>query len=166
MEIHSEYRVRSNCSGEFESRNTINRHQNPNRCKGIAIRRGIPAYRRVVRPTISGYGVRNTASEKFTRTTLENTMAITITWFGHNAWAIDIAGSKLLLDPFLNDSPTAPIKADAVEADYILLSHGHGDHLGDTVAIAKRTGATVVTNFEVSQWLAGQGLATEKLVGL
>jgi L-ascorbate metabolism protein UlaG (beta-lactamase superfamily) len=93
-------------------------------------------------------------------------MAIEITWLGHNAWGIDIAGTKLLLDPFLNDSPTAPIKADAVEADYILLSHGHGDHLGDTVAIAKRTGATVVTNFEVSQWLAKQGLATEKLVGL
>ncbi len=93
-------------------------------------------------------------------------MAISITWLGHNAWSFDIAGAKLLLDPFLDDSPTAPIKANAVEADCILLSHGHGDHLGDTVAIAKRTGATVVTNFEVSQWLIKQGVAAEKLVGL
>jgi L-ascorbate metabolism protein UlaG (beta-lactamase superfamily) len=93
-------------------------------------------------------------------------MAISITWLGHNAWSLDIAGAKVLLDPFLNDSPTAPIKADAAEADCILLSHGHGDHLGDTVEIAKRTGATVVTNFEVSQWLAKQGVAADKLVGL
>ena len=59
-------------------------------------------------------------------------MAISITWLGHNAWSIEIAGTKLLLDPFLNDSPTAPLKANDVKADCILLSHGHGDHLGDT----------------------------------
>ena len=66
---------------------------------------------------------------------------------------------RFLLDPFLNDSPTSPVKADAVKANYILLSHGHGDHLGDTVAIAKRTGATVITNFEVGEWLKKKGVA-------
>src|SRR3954447_24698452 len=93
-------------------------------------------------------------------------MATTITWFGHNAWSIEVAGATILLDPFLNDSPRSPVKADAVKANYILLSHGHGDHLGDTVAIAKRTGATVITNFEVGEWLKKKGVADDKLIGM
>jgi L-ascorbate metabolism protein UlaG (beta-lactamase superfamily) len=93
-------------------------------------------------------------------------MATIITWFGHNAWSIQVAGSTLLVDPFLNDSPTSPVKADAVEANYILLSHGHGDHLGDTIPIAKRTLATVITNFEVGEWLKKKGVAGDKVIGL
>lgn len=93
-------------------------------------------------------------------------MATSINWFGHNAWSIEVAGATVLLDPFLNDSPTSPVKADAVKANYILLSHGHGDHLGDTVAIAKRTGATVITNFEVGEWLKKKGLAGDKVIGM
>ena len=58
------------------------------------------------------------------------------------------------------------MKADGVKADYILLSHGHGDHLGDTVAIAKRTGATVLTNFEVGEWLKRKGVAADKVIGM
>jgi L-ascorbate metabolism protein UlaG (beta-lactamase superfamily) len=93
-------------------------------------------------------------------------MASTITWFGHNAWSIETVGTTILVDPFLNDSPTSPVKADTVKADYILLSHGHGDHLGDTVAIAKRTGATVLTNFEVGNWLTKKGVGEDKIVGM
>jgi L-ascorbate metabolism protein UlaG (beta-lactamase superfamily) len=93
-------------------------------------------------------------------------MATTITWLGHNAWSVETGGKTILLDPFLNDSPTAPVKADAVKADYILLSHGHGDHLGDTVAIAKRTGAPVITNFEVGEWLKKKGLAADNVIGM
>jgi L-ascorbate metabolism protein UlaG (beta-lactamase superfamily) len=93
-------------------------------------------------------------------------MAATITWFGHNAWSIEVSGISILLDPFLNDSPTSPVKADSVNADFILLSHGHGDHLGDTVAIAKRTGATVITNFEIGEWLTKQGLAEGTVIGM
>ncbi|HEX3601626.1 MAG TPA: metal-dependent hydrolase [Lacipirellulaceae bacterium] len=93
-------------------------------------------------------------------------MSTTITWLGHNAWSIETGTSTILLDPFLNDSPTAPVKADAVKADYILLSHGHGDHLGDTIAIAQRTGAIVLTNFEVGNWLKQNGVAAEKIIGL
>src|SRR3954471_8927495 len=93
-------------------------------------------------------------------------MATTITWFGHNAWSIEVEGVTILLDPFLNDSPTSPVKADAVKANYILLSHGHSDHVGDTIAIAKRTGAVVLSNFEVSQWLAINGVAADKLIGM
>jgi L-ascorbate metabolism protein UlaG (beta-lactamase superfamily) len=93
-------------------------------------------------------------------------MSTNITWLGHNAWSIETAGKSILLDPFLNDSPTSPVKAENVNADFILLSHGHGDHLGDTAAIAKRTGATVITNFEVGEWLKRQGVAGDKVIGM
>jgi L-ascorbate metabolism protein UlaG (beta-lactamase superfamily) len=85
-------------------------------------------------------------------------MAIEITWLGHNAWSIRAGEHRLLLDPFLNDNPLSPRKAGEVEADYILVSHGHGDHVGDAIEIAARTGATVIGNFEVCQWLAGKGV--------
>src|ERR1700746_1554778 len=93
-------------------------------------------------------------------------MAIQLTWLGHNAWSVETAGKTVLVDPFLNDSPTAPTKSDGVKADFILLSHGHADHVGDTVAIAKRTGAPVIANFEVTQWLAKQGLKEDQLVAM
>lgn len=93
-------------------------------------------------------------------------MSTKITWLGHNAWLIESGGKTIVVDPFLNDSPTAPVKADAVKADYILLSHGHSDHVGDTVAIAKRTGATVLANYEVTLWLGKKGVADDKLVGM
>jgi len=91
-------------------------------------------------------------------------MPTTITWFGHNCWSIETAGKTILLDPFLDESPSAPVKAADVKADFILQSHGHFDHISDTVAIAKRTGATVLANFEVGQWLHKQGVAEDKLV--
>ena len=85
-------------------------------------------------------------------------MPTELTWLGHNAWFIESSGHSLLLDPFLNDNPLSPIKADQVDAQFILLSHGHSDHLGDTVGIAQRTGATVISSFEICQWLASQGV--------
>lgn len=93
-------------------------------------------------------------------------MSTTITWLGHNAWSIETGGKAILVDPFLNDSPTAPVKAADVKANFILLSHGHGDHVGDTVSIAKRTGATVLCNFEVGEWLQKKGLTGDKVVGM
>jgi L-ascorbate metabolism protein UlaG (beta-lactamase superfamily) len=93
-------------------------------------------------------------------------MATTITWFGHNCWSIETGGKTVLLDPFLNDSLTAPVKADHVKADFILLSHGHADHVGDTVAIARRAGAPVIANFEVTEWLKKKGIAEDKLVAM
>jgi L-ascorbate metabolism protein UlaG (beta-lactamase superfamily) len=89
-----------------------------------------------------------------------------VTWLGHNAWSIETGGTTVLVDPFLDDSPTAPVKASQVKADCILLSHGHGDHLGDTIAIAKRSGATVLTNFEVGQWLGKKGVDGAKIIGM
>src|SRR5262245_18864177 len=93
-------------------------------------------------------------------------MPTTITWLGHNAWSIETGSTTILVDPFLNDSPTAPVKADAVKANCILLSHGHGDHVGDTVSIAKRTGATVLCNFEVGEWVKKKGVAGDKVIGM
>jgi L-ascorbate metabolism protein UlaG (beta-lactamase superfamily) len=65
-----------------------------------------------------------------------------------------------LIDPYFTDNPSATTTADEVTADYILVTHGHGDHLGDTLAIAKRCGAMVVSNAEISSWLGKQGLKT------
>ena len=85
-------------------------------------------------------------------------MALKITWYSHACFLIDTGDSNLLIDPFLTDNPLAPVRADSVEADYILVSHGHGDHVGDTVPIAKRAGATVIANYDIQNWLVGQGL--------
>ena len=83
---------------------------------------------------------------------------VEITYHSHSCFTIDSNGTLLLIDPFLSGNPLADVGPDEVEADYILVSHGHGDHVGDTVAIAKRTGATVVSNFEIQGWMAGQGV--------
>ncbi|MGD2037729.1 MAG: metal-dependent hydrolase [Desulfobacterales bacterium] len=85
-------------------------------------------------------------------------MTIKITWYSHACFLIETGQTKLLTDPFLSDNPLSPAKADAIEAEYILVSHGHGDHVGDTISIAKRTGATVISNFEIQAWLANQGV--------
>jgi len=85
-------------------------------------------------------------------------MSIKITWYSHACFLIEASGARLLTDPFLTGNALAPVRADEVEADYILVSHGHSDHVGDTLAIAKRTGATVISNFEIQNWVAGQGV--------
>jgi L-ascorbate metabolism protein UlaG (beta-lactamase superfamily) len=84
-------------------------------------------------------------------------MTTTLRWLGHNTWTLDTGQHKLIIDPFLNDSPTAPVKADTIDADFILVSHGHYDHVADAASIVKRIGATVVSNFEICEWLGKQG---------
>ncbi|MBW2029454.1 MAG: metal-dependent hydrolase [Deltaproteobacteria bacterium] len=85
-------------------------------------------------------------------------MSVRVTWYSHACTLIEADGARLLVDPFITGNPLAPVKPDELEADYILVSHGHPDHLGDTVDIAKRTGATVISNFEIQSWLGKQGL--------
>ncbi len=85
-------------------------------------------------------------------------MATRVRWLGHAALLLESDGTRVLIDPFLTDNPKAAVKPDEVAADFILVSHGHGDHVGDTIAIAKRTGATVVCNYEISLWFQKQGL--------
>jgi L-ascorbate metabolism protein UlaG (beta-lactamase superfamily) len=85
-------------------------------------------------------------------------MSTKVTWLGHAALSLETGGFNLLVDPFLSENPAASVGPEDVQADFILLSHGHGDHLGDTVAIANRTGATVITNAELSGWMGKRGV--------
>lgn len=85
-------------------------------------------------------------------------MTTKITWLGHSSFQIETAGKTILLDPFFTGNPSAILEAATVEADAIIVSHGHGDHVGDTVEIAKRTGALVIANFEIIEWMGKQGI--------
>ena len=90
-------------------------------------------------------------------------MSIELTWFGHGTWQISLPEHTILLDPFFDDNPSSPIKAAEVDADFILISHGHFDHIADAAAVANRTNATVVAIYEVAQWLAQNGEVKETI---
>ena len=81
--------------------------------------------------------------------------SVIVRFLGHSAFAIESEGSTVLIDPFLTGNPKAAATADEVSADTIVLTHGHADHIGDTVPIAKRTGATVAAIVELAGELAG-----------
>ena len=86
-----------------------------------------------------------------------------ITWYGHSAFRLDFARHAILIDPFFTGNPAfVSDKASAIKGvNYIVLTHGHGDHVGDTLDIAKSNGATVTTNYDLGMWLVSRGL--EKL---
>jgi len=86
-----------------------------------------------------------------------------VTYLGHSGLWIETDGYHVLIDPFLTGNSSAVLSAEDVSADAILLTHGHGDHLGDTVTIAKRTGATVVATFELAMWLANLGVSVHPM---
>ena len=85
-------------------------------------------------------------------------MEIALTWYGHSAFRLEVDEDVVLIDPFLTDNAFAPVSAEEAEADYIVITHGHGDHVGDAVSIAQRTGALVISNFEICNWLQTQGV--------
>lgn len=86
-------------------------------------------------------------------------MPMKVTYYGHACIAVEAAGRTLLFDPFISANELArAIDVNAVPADYILISHGHVDHIADAAAIAKRTGAAAISNFEITQWLAKKGV--------
>ena len=85
-------------------------------------------------------------------------MSIKVTWYGHAALGLEIDGYKILVDPYFTENPAATISAQEVNPDFILVTHGHFDHIGDAAEIAKRTGALVISNFEISQWMQKQGV--------
>ena len=87
-------------------------------------------------------------------------MSLKFTWYGHATLGLETGGYKILVDPYFTDNPAASITSEQAQADFILISHGHGDHIGDAVSIAKRTGAVAVSNFEIANWLENQGVKT------
>ncbi|MEW6049959.1 MAG: metal-dependent hydrolase [Candidatus Zixiibacteriota bacterium] len=78
-------------------------------------------------------------------------------FLGHSCVMLTHEKYRLIIDPFLEGNPLAPVKPDKIEVDYILVSHGHGDHIGDAIAIAKRTGATIIANFELASLCGRKG---------
>ena len=83
-------------------------------------------------------------------------MATRLTWSGHATWLIETEQNRLLLDPFFDENPACPVKADTMEVDTILVSHGHFDHIADVVSIASRNNAKVIANYEIAEWLNRQ----------
>jgi L-ascorbate metabolism protein UlaG (beta-lactamase superfamily) len=83
-----------------------------------------------------------------------------ITWYGHSAFRLDFGKNAVLIDPFFTGNPAFVSDKEAAikGVTHIVLTHGHGDHVGDTLDIAKRTGAPVIANYELCLWLAGKGL--------
>lgn len=81
-----------------------------------------------------------------------------VTYYGHAGFSVVVSGKTLLFDPFISGNPLAQaVDVQSVPADFILVSHGHDDHTGDTLAIAKRTNALVIAGFEVGEWFLKQG---------
>ena len=80
-----------------------------------------------------------------------------LTYYGHAAFKIETNGHSILIDPFLNDNPLSPVKAKDVKADFIIATHGHGDHLGDAIEIAKRDGALIIAVNELANYCASKG---------
>ncbi len=87
----------------------------------------------------------------------------TLTYLGHSAVLLEADGFRVLVDPFLSGNPAATVAPDDVEADLIVVTHGHGDHLGDAAAISKRTGAPVVTIVEVANELGADDVSVVDL---
>jgi len=80
-----------------------------------------------------------------------------LTYHGHSCFELEADGHRIIVDPFLNGNTHAKRKPADVKVEAVLVSHGHGDHVGDAVEIAKRNGCPVVANFEISNWISAQG---------
>lgn len=82
-----------------------------------------------------------------------------ITYFGHSCFLVEVNGKKLLFDPFISPNPLAKhIDVNAIQTDYILLSHAHEDHIADALSIAKRTNAKIISNWEICMWVNKNGI--------
>lgn len=92
---------------------------------------------------------------------------IDITYYGHSAFLVKIQDIKIVFDPFISPNPRAShIDISNIEADYILITHGHEDHVADAEKIAKSTGAVLVSNFEIVTWFEGKGVSNNHPMNL
>lgn len=81
-------------------------------------------------------------------------------YHGHSCFEIEIGGYRILIDPFISGNGLAKVKPEELKPDFILLTHGHGDHVGDTISIAKQNDALVIAPHELAVWLSWQGVRT------
>ncbi|MCM2369042.1 metal-dependent hydrolase [Aporhodopirellula aestuarii] len=91
-------------------------------------------------------------------------MSIALTWLSHATWLIEVDSHRVLLDPFLNDNPTAEVTADSLDSiSHVLVSHGHSDHIADAESIARKNQSTIISNFEIAQWFTAKGFGQDDL---
>lgn len=88
---------------------------------------------------------------------------IKATFLGHSCVHVTDGKQKIIIDPFLTGNPQAKVKAEEIDVDYILVTHGHGDHLGDAIEISKRTGAPIIAPNELALWVAAKGAAAHNM---
>lgn len=89
------------------------------------------------------------------------------TYYGHSCFLVEISDKKLLFDPYITPNELAKhIDISTIQADYILISHAHADHIADAVTLANQTGATVITNYEIYLWLTQKGLTKIHPMGI
>lgn len=86
-----------------------------------------------------------------------------VTYLGHSCFQLDDGNYKLIIDPFITGNPQAPVAAKDIDVNYIVLTHGHGDHLGDAIDIAKRCDATIITTNELANYVATQGATAHNM---
>jgi len=86
-----------------------------------------------------------------------------LTYLSHSAWLIETGNFTIAIDPFLEGNPMAKTKPEDIKADFIIVTHAHGDHLGDSVPMAKASGGTVISNFEIANYCGEQGVNAHPL---